>query len=633
MKKQLLALALLTAGITHAQTFTENFSSATVPNLPTGWIQNNVDGLTVNSAVATYSFGTKAWVTRDFTSSDPTHGKVVASTSYYNPAGTSNDWLITPSFSVPANSVLEWEATAVDASYPDGYKVLISTTASTLTTAFTQTLLTQGSENSTWTTRGINLNAFAGQTVRIAFVNNSNDMFLLLLDNIKVLVPPVTDGNVVSVTGLTRYMVGAGNQSITGSFKSLGYATANNATLNYRINSGAIVTQTINFSTGLNYSDAAAYTFSTQAAFALGLNNVKVWVSKVNGINETVFTNDTVTNVVYVASQGKTRNSLIEEFTSSTCNPCASLNVTFDPFINTNSPNTGGRVNIIKNQVNWPSPGTDPSYNPHSAARVTYYGINAAPTTLIDGTTEMSAHDQTEIDNAKALPAFATITASLSSTPSGVVTGSATVIPYVTIANGSVLKVHQALLQSSYTYTAGTTTQKNYFHVMRKMFPSGAGTSVTTVDGTPLTFTFTNTSTILPTPAQGSYDFWSATNVIYEYVVFLQDQVSDDILQSGSAMVNGSVGLVELKDNQAIGIFPNPANDFAVVGIKLTQSSKVDVLIYDITGRVVYSNLGSVIEQGQQELKINTTNFTSGTYNVVVTTEAGVLKDKLIITK
>jgi len=632
MKKQLLALALLSAGITNAQTWSENFSSTTAPGLPANWLQNNVDGKTVTSALSAYGFGTNAWVTRDFTSSDPAHGKVVASTSYYSPAGASNDWLITPSFTVPANGVLEWDAVATDASYPDGYQVKISTTG-TLTTDFSTNLLTVPAETSSWNTRGLSLNTYSNQVVRIAFVNNSNDMFLLWLDNIKVIVPAVNDGNVVSITGLTRYMVGAGNQNITGSFRSKGYAPVSNATLNYKVNSGAVVTQTMSFSTALNYNDAANYSFTTPANLALGTNNVKVWVSQVNGVGETIFTNDTVSNVVFVASQSALRNTLIEEFSSSTCAPCASLNSTFDPFINTNNPNTGGRVNIIKNQVNWPSPGTDPSYNPHSAARVTYYDISAAPTTLIDGTSEMQYHNQAEIDAAKLIPAYATITASLTATPSGTVSASAVIIPHVTISSASVVRVHQALLQSTYTYTAGTTSQKNYFHVMRKMFPNAAGSAVATTDGTPINVSMSQTIAVLPVPAQGSYDFWKATNLVFEYVVFLQDQVSNDILQSGSAMINGPVGLVELKDNQQIGIYPNPAKDFAVIGVKLNQASDIAVSVYDITGKVVYSNNASKVEAGQNEIQINTTEFASGTYNVVVTTESGILKDKLIVVK
>lgn len=634
MKKQLFALAVLAAGCVNAQTWSEDFTSATPPGLPAGWLQNNVDGKTVSTSIASYSFGVNAWVSRNIATSTlpdaAAHGKAVASTSWYSPAGASNDWLITPSFTVPANAIIEWDAIAPDATYADGYQVKVSTTG-TLTTDFSTNLLTVGSENSTWTNRSLNLNAYAGQSIRLAFINNSNDMYLLFLDNIKVLVPNNEDGNVVSIDGLSRYMV-AGNQNITGTFKSKGLNPANNATLNYRVNNGAVVTQTITFGSALNYGQSTTYSFSTPANFPVGENLIKVWVTEVNGVGETILTNDTASAFVYAASQAVLRNALIEEFTSSTCAPCAALNANFDPLLNSNSPNTGGRVNVIKNQVNWPSPGNDPSYNPHSASRVSYYGINAAPTALTNGKTEMSAHDQGEIDAAKNEPAYANITASLA-TSGNVVSGTATVTPFVTITTGTPLRVHQVLLQQFYNYPGATTSQKNYYHIMRKMFPSASGATMTPVDGTPLTVNFSHTVTSVATPAQNSYDFWNATNQTFEYVVFVQDINSDDILQSGSAQIVSSVGLVELKDNQEIGIYPNPAKDFAVIGIKLNKASSVDVNIYDMTGKLVYSNKGAKVDAGQRELTINTSDFATGTYNVIVNTDSGILKDKLIISK
>jgi hypothetical protein len=632
MKKQLLALALLTAGMANAQTWSEDFNAATTPGLPAGWLQNNVDGKTVASNLSTYNFGTNAWVTFNAATEFPAYGKVVASTSWYTPAGAANDWLITPSFTVPANAVLEWDGLAPDASFRDGYSVKISTTG-TLTTDFSANLLTVAAENATWTNRSLSLNTYSTQTVRIAFVNTSNDMNRAFLDNIKVLVPAANDGNVVSITGLNRYST-AGNQTIAGVFKSKGLNPVTSATMNYKLNSGAVVTQTINFATAVNYGGTANYSFTAPASMPVGNNRVKVWVTHVNGVAETNLVNDSAAmNTIFTASQAPLRNALIEEFSSSTCVPCANLNVNFDPLLNSNNPNTGGRVNVIKNQVNWPSPGNDPSYNTHSAARVTYYGINAAPTALTNGTQEMNAHSQGEIDAAKAEPAYANITASLS-VNAGVITGSASVIPYVSIPSNSPLVVHQVLLQSSYNFPAAVTTQKNYFHVMRKMFPSATGTALTPVDGTAMNVNFTHTVTLtglVGTPAQNSYDFWDATNMVYEYVVFVQDKVSNDILQSGSAKINGPVGIVELKDNQKIGIYPNPAKDFAVVGISVEQSSNVAITIYDVTGKLVYSKAAVKVEAGQHEMKINTSDFATGTYNVIVNTDLGTLTDKLIV--
>ena len=57
MKKQLLAIALLTTGLANAQVFwSENFNTAVPPALPAGWVQNNVDGLTTSTTAVIAGF-------------------------------------------------------------------------------------------------------------------------------------------------------------------------------------------------------------------------------------------------------------------------------------------------------------------------------------------------------------------------------------------------------------------------------------------------------------------------------------------------------------------------------------------------------------------------------------------------
>lgn len=644
MKKQLLAIALLTAGLANAQTWTQNFSSATVPNLPAGWMQNNVDGLTPDAGIASYSFGTNAGVTRDVTSSfglPAQYGKCLITTARYNPAGQSNDWIISPQFTVPANAVFNWAATAFDPSLTNGYEIRISTTGTTVSN-FTNNpvLFSIGNEiyNTTnWTQRGVSLNAYAGQSVYLAVHENNNAKWQLALDNFSVTVPAnANDGSILTVNGLTRYMVGAGNQNVSGTFKQLGFATATTAVIRYNVNGGAPVSQTFTFAPTVPYFGTTTFTFATPASLALGTNKIKVWVNAIDGNNEVNLTNDTALQYVYVASQSVTIQALIEEFTSSTCVPCANLNVTFDPLLATNGANTGtANLNAVKYQVNWPSPGNDPSYNPDVLARRNYYGVNSAPTVLFNGSP--GSGNQTNINIAKAMPAYASINSGVS-IANNVITANATVTPYVTIPSASPIRVYHALLIEQYNYPGASTTQKDYKHVMRIMFPS-AGTTINTADGVAQTFSLTHTpsyaSIAAGTPAQGSNNFWYNTGTFkYEYVVWIQDDVSDQVLQSSSAATSSvATGVVEFKDNNSIGIYPNPAKDYAVVGIKLQNSSSVDINITDVTGKVVYTNNAAQVEAGSNEIRINTSDFATGTYVVTVSTKEGKLTEKLVVVK
>ncbi len=57
---------------------------------------------------------------------------------------------------------------------------------------FTVELFSTGGENAAWITRNANLTAYSGTTIRVAFVNNSNDKFVLLVDNISVQLAPTS---------------------------------------------------------------------------------------------------------------------------------------------------------------------------------------------------------------------------------------------------------------------------------------------------------------------------------------------------------------------------------------------------------------------------------------------------------
>ncbi|MFN8323883.1 MAG: T9SS type A sorting domain-containing protein [Chitinophagales bacterium] len=203
-QKLLLFTLLLTAAMNQAFSqvvFQENFQGG----IPATFTLRNVDGLTPNTAVA---YVNNAWIAReDFANN--VADTAAFSTSWYTPAGTSNDWMFTPVInSLPANTILTWNAVAYDASYQDGYEVRIFTGASIPATPNASTgtvVFSTAAEVSTWTSHSVNLNAYAGQNIYIAFRNNSFDKFLLLIDDIKVEVPLNYDAELTSVTPISEY--------------------------------------------------------------------------------------------------------------------------------------------------------------------------------------------------------------------------------------------------------------------------------------------------------------------------------------------------------------------------------------------------------------------------------------------
>lgn len=127
-----------------------------------------------------------AWIS--ITDPENDQDTVAASTSYFTAAGDASRWLITPSLSLGAyGNFVSWKAKSHDASFPDDYVVLVSTTDNQLT-SFTDTIGYVQEENFEWTFREADLSAsgYNSQDIYIAFVNTTSDGFKLYVDSIIV---------------------------------------------------------------------------------------------------------------------------------------------------------------------------------------------------------------------------------------------------------------------------------------------------------------------------------------------------------------------------------------------------------------------------------------------------------------
>jgi hypothetical protein len=179
IKSSLLVLTGILTFVSFAQTdiFTTDFQSG----IPVNYSIVNNDGLTPNSQVSNFS---NAWIALQ----DPENNldTIVGSTSFFEPEGTASRWLITPPFALGAyGNLIEWEAKSHDASFPDNYMILVSTTDNQIS-SFTDTVGYFYQESFEWITREINLslNGYNNQTVYVAFVNTTQDGFVLYIDDI-----------------------------------------------------------------------------------------------------------------------------------------------------------------------------------------------------------------------------------------------------------------------------------------------------------------------------------------------------------------------------------------------------------------------------------------------------------------
>ncbi|MGB1211453.1 MAG: choice-of-anchor J domain-containing protein [Lacinutrix venerupis] len=192
MKKITLLLLLLSINVTFAQVLFEDDFDGSGPGLA-GWTLYDEDGLTPNASVAQF---TSAWIEAD--DFDNTGDVVAMSTSWYDPAGTADDWMVTPAITLTGNAVLTWEEEAQDAGYPDGYEVRVSTTGNAVADFTDVVYSTTAASGAVWSTQSVDLTAYTGSTIYIAWRNNSTDQFVLMINNVSVEVPPAFDVAITS---------------------------------------------------------------------------------------------------------------------------------------------------------------------------------------------------------------------------------------------------------------------------------------------------------------------------------------------------------------------------------------------------------------------------------------------------
>lgn len=434
--------------------------------------------------------------------------------------------------------------------------------------------------------------------------------------------------NDLAVTAITMSpIIAQGNTNITGTVYNFGTNAVSSFTLNYSIDNGATVSATVN--TNINSGSSYNFTHSTQWNATPGQHTVKVWTSEPNSVTDANPLNDEMTTEVNVATQSVPSLPLFEEFTSSTCSPCASFNSQFDPFlesINTNQ--IGGTVAAIKYQMNWPNPGNDPSYNPDGNTRRTYYGVSGIPDLYLNGVSNNGS--SSSVNAAASKPSFVNIELSYTLNFGNDVVVTAVVTPYANISGN--IKLFIAVTENYYSYPGSTTSQDEFHFVMRKMLPNANGNTLSNLTaGTPVTVT-KNYAFTEGGPAQGNYNLWGSINGI-TVVAFVQNMTTKEIYQAAIATSPTSIGINEEAASIGLQVFPNPFNNFTNVFYKVDGMENASVRIFDITGQQVYAENLGMQTSGTHNFQINAGNFASGLYVMNLSVGNKTVSHKLSITK
>lgn len=389
-------------------------------------------------------------------------------------------------------------------------------------------------------------------------------------------------------------MIGAGNTDITGTMRNFGTSPITSFVLGYSVDNGAPQVETITANVAAN----AQYNFTHPTPWNAtpGEHSVQVWVGLSSGQADGYPINDSLTTTVSVASQSTQRTALMEEFTSSSCGPCASLNATFDPMLaNLNANVEGSQLAAVKYQMNWPAPGNDPSYNGDGNTRRQYYGVGGIPDPYLDGVAMDWPPSVGQFTTALAKPSFASMDVSYTLV-GNTVNVTTNVTPHF---SGTGYKTYVAIVEDYYHYPAAYTSQKHYHFAMRKMLPNGNGiTMAPMVADQQQTFNHSY-NLVEGSPAQGNYNLWGTVDGI-SVVAFVQKTSTKEIIQAAFA-ASPTVGIQEQRANELLSIWPNPANDQLYLRYGNTLASPATVEVFNALGERVLATAMNFSMPGQVE--------------------------------
>ena len=108
----------------------------------------------------------------------------------------------------------------------------------------------------------------------------------------------------------------------------------------------------------------------------------------------------------------------------------------------------------------------------------------------------------------------------------------------------------------------------------------------------------------------------------------LHFEFNDEIIKNG-ATFNGDMRLQEIDlefgNATSVSLYPNPTYGKVSIRLGETEGCNLDVEVYDLTGRLVYSEFGTVVNEGTFVHSMNFSDFESGVYHLKVMVN-GILK-------
>lgn len=656
----LLALAVL-SGRTHAQKwyFYESFDNVTVDATGSGYVP---DGFTLYNddnvpfdGKPDLSYFDMAWkVMRGMDG----EGCASSPSLFKDQTAQADRWLITPAIPLKDATApkLYFRAKAGDEQVRDGLVLKISTT-STEKSAF-KNIRSVREVPGKWTDYVFDLSEYAGQTVYLAFVQNSTGMLTLSIDDIRV---GETGNGLVAVCNnayTPLYMIHTHEGSnmsfpVSATLQNWSNTKITSARLCVRMDGGQVVTKTFNL---LNIGPASATSFPSQAVSfnfipqkADGNAEFEIWFDQING--QSVSMEHNKVNCFVAEETDMTYKKVIFEiFSSATCAHCGPWNRVFhgwDSLYGGNDDTQSDGFVAAKFQVDVPASG-DPLVTSETLARSNYYGVQSAPYWTMNGRRFRLQDSATTLhDFLDSLAKFQRTLSPIALQARLQVDGQ-TLKPEVrTTAKLPIqgnYRLYVVLAEDSIHQTAQMSGETEFYNIVRKMLPNTNGTPLKTPQPTDdnIESTYVFSYTVGESPR-----FYGRLDRV-GVIAYIQNEETKEIIQATYAPANGewsqttawlndSVYPVDpLVPNECrreaatdVKLYPNPAGETATLSFRPLSGNRLTVSIINMQGRV----LSRQTVQGatdMQTLTLPTANLTEGLYVVCLESADGRTSIKLL---
>ncbi len=375
----------------------------------------------------------------------------------------------------------------------------------------------------------------------------------------------------------------------------------------YEIEGNDIVTETFNTTIAPNQKQKV--TFKKSVKLVPGTHEIKVNIISVNGKEDANDDNNSMSKEIRIFIKSIARTTMIEHFSSSTCQPCVEVDNTMTSLTESNK----DKYTYVKYPWNYPGVG-DKYYIEDCSVRGAYYGVSGVPSIIFDGTTTTKQPKQSYFDNSYAIPAYIKIIGGYEIEGSNI-TVKATITPYIDITD---VKLFMTVNEKTTTGNVGTNGLTEFHHVLMCMLTGSEGIDTSFYAGQRQQYEFV-------------YDM-STTNVEemedLEVAVWIQSYVTKEVhnsatLTEGFKEDNEDIDNITEEQISSVNIYPNPVSDRIFIE---AETEIEEVVVYDIYGR--HQVTKSPSHQGN--LSIDLSDLKSGIYFVKINTEKGNIVKRII---